>query len=141
MARRLYYHRPQCVHDGCTERALYEFETRRDQAETMESLRRRGGWRCVRHTTHDEVLAEDAPVRETVLVSYEKDYGGLTGVKRFWAREGESKGGGGFRYGPGFKAFAEDFPTGTRLIVTARVELPDSHAATDETQAERNPDA
>lgn len=30
----------------------------------------------------------------------------------------------GFTYGPGFKAYASDFPPGTKLIVTARIELP-----------------
>jgi hypothetical protein len=124
MARREYYHRPQCAHEGCAERALYVFGTRREQSETVESLRRRGGWRCVRHTKPDDVLATDAPARETTLVSYEKDYGQLTGVKRFWRRQGTDESGNGFVYGPGFKAFAGDFPAGTRLVVSARIEPP-----------------
>jgi len=30
----------------------------------------------------------------------------------------------GFVSGPGFKAYAKDFPPGARLIITARIELP-----------------
>lgn len=29
-----------------------------------------------------------------------------------------------FVYGPGFNAMAGDFPAGTKLIITARIELP-----------------
>ena len=120
MARRVHYRSPQCAHEGCGERANYEFTSMREQREYAETLRKRGGWRCVRHTSPDEVLTEDAPIRETVLVSRQETYG------RFFAPEGVTKGGGGFQHGPGFKVYAEDFPTGTRLIVTARVEIPDA---------------
>jgi hypothetical protein len=44
--------------------------------------------------------------------SRQEEYG------RFWNHQG-------FLSGPGFKVWAKDFPAGSRLIVTARVELPD----------------
>lgn len=119
MARRGYSYSPQCVHDGCTERAHYYFETRREERQTVDSLRRRGGWRCVRHTRPDEVLSTDATAREVVLTNHAETYG------VFWRAEGSDSNGSGFTYGPGFKAYAEDFPIGTRLIVAARVEVPD----------------
>jgi hypothetical protein len=116
MPRHEYIHRPQCEEDGCTERAYYVLRTRREYDQTIQGLQRRGGWRCVRHTKADEVLSAENPVRETTLASYEASYG------RFFAPEGQAKGGSGFVYGPGFKAFAKDFPPGTRLVVTARLE-------------------
>lgn len=64
------------------------------------------------------MLSADNPRRETVLISHEETYG------LFWRAEGQEKGGNGFVFGNGFKAFAKDFPAGTRLTVTARVELP-----------------
>lgn len=118
MARREYYYSPPCEHEGCRERASYVCATRREQQEAMQSVKRRGGWRCVRHTAPDEVLSAENPYRETVLVSYEESYG------RFFRREGQEKGGSGFQHGPGFKIYADDFPAGTRLIVTARVVTP-----------------
>lgn len=116
MARREYTHSPECVYEGCTERANYYFSRRDEQQREIKRLRDRGGWRCVRHTRPDEVLSAQVPAREVVLESYEETYG------RFWRREG-GEGGSGFQYGPGFKAYAEDFPVGTRLIVSARVEV------------------
>lgn len=122
MARREYSFSPQCVHDGCSERAHYVFTTRRDQTQTMADVRKRGGWRCTRHSQPDAVLTVHNPDRETVLVSYETDFGYGGKTHRFFAPQGQEKGGSGFVHGPGFKVFAEDFPAGTRLIVTARIE-------------------
>jgi hypothetical protein len=119
MARREYRFSPVCGYDGCGKRAYYVYDTRREQAESMARLRR-DGWLCSRHARPNEVLSVENPVVEDVLVSYETDY-------RFWAgpeKGAERKGGNGFVYGHGFKAWAEDFPTGTRLVITARVELP-----------------
>lgn len=82
-----------------------------------EELRRRQKpWYCTRHTRPEEVLTESNAVREHVLEVYEMSYG------KFWRAAGTDQSGSGFTYGPGFKAFADDFATGTRLIVTARIE-------------------
>lgn len=120
MARREYSHSPQCVHDGCPERANYYFETQSERRQQVASLEARGGWRCVRHTRPEEVLSINQTVRETVLESYELSHG------RYFRPEHTEAGGSGFQHGPGFKAYANDFPPGTRLIVTARVELPEA---------------
>lgn len=131
MPRRQYYASPQCAYEGCQERANYVFDTRGDQRETMQRIQR-DGWYCVRHSRAGEVLSADEPVKETVLEIYETDFGHGRSMHQFWTElenVAAKKGGGGFRYGPGFKAFAKDFPVGTRLVVTARVELPDSDAS------------
>ncbi|GAA0720209.1 hypothetical protein GCM10010199_25560 [Dactylosporangium roseum] len=41
----------------------------------------------------------------------------------YWLPEGGTSGS-GFTFGPGFKAHADDFPEGTRLVITAQVLLP-----------------
>jgi hypothetical protein len=128
MAPREYTHSPQCVYEGCTERANYYFDRRDEQRREIERLRKQGGWRCVRHTRPDEVLSLDAPAREVVLETYETDFDRPEqGTHRFF-RRGDG-GGSGFMYGPGFKAYAKDFPAGTRLIVSARIEAPASSAS------------
>lgn len=125
MPRREYYLRVNCAHEGCREHSNYVFDRRADEQAERERVRKHG-WRCVRHTQPDHVLSPDAQVREAVLAIYETDFGYPNqGVHRFWVPEGATKGGNGFVYGPGFKAFAKDFPVGTRLIVTARIEIPE----------------
>jgi hypothetical protein len=130
--RREYYSSPQCAHDGCTERAHCVFATRKEQREAWQR-QQEAPWRCARHRRPTEVLSADAPVCEHALVLVERTYESRnwqTGeveakpLGLFWAPEGSEKGGSGFTYGPGFRAFAEDFPAGTRLVVTARIELP-----------------
>lgn len=121
MSRRGASHREACQHAGCKESGWYEFDTQREYREYLE--RRRGKpWFCTRHTRPDEVLSSDNPECTTVLVATELS-SDLTGnpLGRFWIAEGLTTGS-GFTYGPGFKAYAEDFPEGTRLVVTARIE-------------------
>lgn len=127
MSRREYTLSPQCAHEGCTERVYYRFTTRRDQKAEMDRLRRAGGWRCTRHTNPDRVLMPTSPVREHVLVNRELMWDSAKGpapLGLFWCEE-DCEYGSGFTFGPGFKAFSEDFPEGARLVITARVELPD----------------
>jgi hypothetical protein len=132
MARREYTFTKRCTHEGgCPEAGFYAYDTRREQGEAMVRYRKEG-WLCSRHSRPDEVLSIESPVVEAVLESYETDFGTDPSSRtykrhRFWTtpeRVAEKKGGNGFSYGPGFKAFAKDFPVGTRLTVTARVELP-----------------
>lgn len=127
MARREYPFSPKCAHEGCPERAHYYFTTRREYDEESRRVRERG-WRCVRHSQPNEVLSAEEPVREVVLEIFDTDFGYPNqGRSRFWTElenVAEKKLGKGFLYGPGFKAFAKDFPVGTRLTVTARVDPP-----------------
>lgn len=109
MARREYFSRFQCQHPGCTEFGLYSDSTRAEQAETQK--RNYGKWRCVRHTHEEEVLSAENRKRVSEQAVRQEDYG------RYWGNSG-------FVYGPGFKAFAKDFPPGTILRVTAEVILP-----------------
>lgn len=120
MARRYYYSRFECGHAGCREVANYQSHTRAEQARLHHSLGQ-GRWRCARHTQPQEVLSKENPrqVREIVTSEHFTDTGASIGL--FW---GNGSGASGFIYGPGFRAFAKDFPEGTTLRVTAEVVFP-----------------
>lgn len=102
--------RVQCGHSGCSEIAFYEADTRADHARLQDRYGN-GRYRCSRHQNPEEVLSEDRRRVTYEIVSQESKSG------KFW-------GNWGFLYGPGFKAFASDFPAGTILRVIAEIVLP-----------------
>jgi len=113
MSRREWTFTGVCGHAGCAERFTYRYPTRRDLVSSFEVKNYSDGrWRCVRHTRPDEVLS--ATNRETVaeLVVEQRPHGKYFGSQ-------------GATFGPGFKAFADDFPVGTKIIVTTQVVLPE----------------
>lgn len=124
MGRRAITERVPCAETGCPEVSWREHETQRERAADWKR-RQEHPWRCSRHSRPDEVLSETNAVREQVLVASKvpSRFGGfLDGL--FWIPEGDENGGSRSCHGQGFRAFTEDFPEGTRLVVTARVELP-----------------
>ena len=113
MARREWPLHFMCGHDGCKESANYRYQTRRDMMESFELKHySHGRWRCVRHSRPDEVLSASNPETRIEMVVEAKDHGRYFGSQ-------------GFVFGPGFKAFAKDFPPGARLIVSARLVIPE----------------
>ncbi len=117
MARREYTLRFRCGHPGCSESVVFRYETLRDRKDSFEVRNYHPDkWRCVRHCRPGDVLASDNPCTEAVLTVEKKEYGHYFGTS-------------GLVTGPGFKAFAADFPPGTRLVVTTRIELPEGDAA------------
>jgi hypothetical protein len=111
----------RCKAEGCRESALISYDSKREAAE----LRARPyyiDYRCTRHSTPDKVLAPESGARQVVLVCAEETYG------RFWRAEGETTGGNGFSFSEAHKAWAKDFPPGTRLYVTAYVVTPEQAA-------------
>lgn len=113
MSRRERILRKTCAENGCTEFARWSFSSLRELKESYEAKQK--DWWCVRHKRKDEVLSTSNNTTERTLVSVKSINGS---DKLFWS------GGSGFAYGPGFKAFADDFPEGTQLIVTARISIP-----------------
>lgn len=102
-----------CAHEGCNESVTYRYQTQRDLKQSPELKWYSGGrWRCTRHSNIQEVLSKDNPTTSATLVSTRQ------GERVYWGNSG-------FVYGPGFKAFCNDFPEGTRLIVTATIEFPE----------------
>lgn len=107
MSRREWPLTVQCGHDGCSESANYRYQTKRDLMESFELKNYSNGrWRCVRHSRPDEVLSAENP-ETTCELTVEQKPGG-----RYFGNFG-------FVHGPGFKAFAKDFPEGTKIVVTA----------------------
>lgn len=125
MARRQ-SHRRSCVQPGCGETSFVEY-TSRWELEGVSSA-----WKCARHREPDRVLS--AENRETTAVltlhpSYVQSTSSWSNgspqlVGYFWGPESADRGSSGVESGPGFMAYAKDFPPGTRLVVTARIEIP-----------------
>ncbi len=101
----------QCHYPGCRETSFYEYHSRKEQSEAS---RNREKWLCVRHTNPDSVLSQTNTVRKFEVVSQSNEK--LNGMK-FWGSQG-------LITGPGFKAYANDFPAGTKLVVTVEIQLP-----------------
>lgn len=86
----------------------------------IESDQAQRPFRCTRHRNPERVLRPDnRTLTQTLVVTDLRGDGVL-----YWVPVGERTGS-GFRYGPGFNAHAADFPAGTRLVVTACIEIPD----------------
>jgi hypothetical protein len=118
-ARRGYTVRCVCSFPGCKETSFYHYDTQREVREgTAAKQQRAGTWLCVRHTSPDEVLSESNLMTSRVLESVELEHG------KFWRQEGHERAVSGFVFGNGYKAYAKDFPAGTRLTITAQLELP-----------------
>lgn len=113
MARENYY-RAKCGHEGCTEFARYTYSNR-NELRRLDQTYGYGKYRCVRHSQPNEVLSPDNLLRTGEFIIFKEDYG------RFWGKDQARS---GFMHGPGFKAFAEDFPDGTVLRITAEIILP-----------------
>lgn len=116
----------RCADPTCTKTTFYEYAT---NAEYASAHKRSEGWRCTRHENPEQVLGPANLERTAVLVATtlytEPDRWDSEArpLGRYWIPEGGTTGS-GFAYGPGYKAHADDVPEGTRLVVTARLELP-----------------
>ena len=115
MAKRDYPLHFKCGHEGCKESVTYRYTTMKGRAESFENRIYGGGagWKCLRHSNPDRVLSEGNLETRFEAVSREESYG------RFFGNNG-------LVTGPGFLAYANDLPVGTRLIITARIELPET---------------
>lgn len=114
MARRRYPYRTECAHPGCGEHSHYEFHSRRELDQHLK-WQPRGTWKCVRHDRPSDVLSTANAKTVAEYTNFSEPHG------KFWGLERPSN---GFMSGPGFRAFAEDFPAGTRVRVTAELILP-----------------
>ena len=106
----------RCRAEGCRETGFYTYDSQRERAEI--EIRYGRDWACGRHAQPDKVLSLENPAVQKVLVCTQKTFG-LT-----WIEEG-AESGNGFSFSAAHKAWADDFPPGTRLIVTAYIETPE----------------
>lgn len=113
--------RRNCIEPGCSEYGVAEYSNRKEIREIE-----RKPWRCVRHTDIESVLSLTNTIREVMYtlskVENGPEWGGGYAPGLYWLAEGKQHGS-GFCYGPGFKAFQEDFPEGTKLTVTAVISV------------------
>jgi hypothetical protein len=100
-----------CGEPGCTEKETRTYSSQREYAQDYNS---RITYKCIRHSKPAEVLLPNNLQKEITLVNVKHPHG------KFWG--GHS----GFIHGNGYMAFASDFPEGTKLTITARIELPAS---------------
>jgi hypothetical protein len=138
--------RVDCAAEGCRECAWYEYDTKTEAREAFQR-RQEYPYRCYRHSRPDEVLSADNPQTEVILVAskiqsygYERNLAQYEARKArgdrylgsppqefidglFWLRNGTGSGS-GLTHGDGYRAIARDFPEGTRLVVSARIEYP-----------------
>ena len=122
MSRREYTIRLICANEGCRETSFAVADTRREEDE-IRSRYARNPYRCTRHMNPDKVLSPDnRELTSVAIAGPSKKYPELTQL--YW--DGDEFLTSGLTTGPGFKAFAGDFPAGTKLIVTARIELPEA---------------
>lgn len=116
-------YRTQCKHQGCSETAFYADLAVADRSRLARQFAETP-WRCLRHSQPNSVLARDNLSVTTVITAEEsRRFPNLAG-KLFWREEGAADVGSGFTSGPGFRAWADDFPKGSRVVITATVELP-----------------
>lgn len=111
-----------CDEKGCNERAHYSYRTLAEQRDGQHFRKGMKPWKCSRHNRPEQVLTPSNRERTHVAVA-EFGKGEYIKDKLFWTGEGDLTS--GFTFGPGFKAYAEDFPPGTRLVITARIEMPE----------------
>ena len=151
MGQREYYGRYPCAEPSCREHANFVYGLRQDQAESARYYAK-NPWRCSRHVKPNEVLALDNREIRVELTasrvrnkSYDHDVANyerlMASPAPAWSSDPPRKpdpsreyldglfwlGGGlssGFTFGPGFKAFANDFPEGTKIVITATLEVP-----------------
>jgi hypothetical protein len=120
-------HRQTCTHTGC--RAYRDIEyTARRELDTVKPT-----WKCIKHSKPDEYLTRDNAESAVVLELHPKYRTNLHGEQvllgNYWGPEGDpDRAHHGIESGPGFWVDAKNFPPGARLIVTARVELPETPA-------------
>lgn len=112
MSRRGYTLRWTCAHEGCREQYYSVVDYKADYQAAWKRQSEKP-WRCLRHDGRGDVLSPtNTCVRTEVPMT-------VMYHRQFWDRHG-------FVHGPGFKAWADDFPEGTTLIVTAEAVLPES---------------
>jgi hypothetical protein len=123
MARREYRTTFHCAEPGCREAQWLVHDLRRDQQAACD-WQREHPFRCSRHRKPEQNLRPGNGRTTYVLVASRlHDLPSL-----FWVPE-DGTTGSGYSYGPGFTAHADDFPEGTRLVVTTEIQSPATAAA------------
>ena len=106
------------------------YDSQREVAEIL-SMASWKNWKCTRHAQPDKLLTLDHPAVSAVLVNTKVMTTDMRGEPKFlqmsWRAEGDTSGS-GYSHSAAHNAYAEDFPEGTRLVITAYVETPEQAA-------------
>lgn len=100
-----------CQEPGCVQAGLFDYRNQDEAAQLYRTYD--GRWRCLRHSHKESWLTPESVTRTVTLIAEQREYG------RFWGGINN-----GFAHGPGFMAYADEFPAGSELTVTASIKLP-----------------
>jgi hypothetical protein len=116
-----------CSHRDCSEMGIFRFKHITEKNILLRKYLDR--WKCNRHMIPNEVLSEGNSIKETTLVSSKsKRYSELKNL--YWYLSDSAGVGRGLVCGPGFKAYANDFPEGTELVIKAEIRIKDENRKT-----------
>ena len=112
-----------CADPACPEKVTYRHETRADEAASVKS-QRECAWKCARHRWPDRTLGPGQEVIAAVMTVIPVPDARAWEPSLIWESPGWP-----FQSdkisGPGFQAFAGDWPEGTRLEIRARILPPE----------------
>lgn len=115
----------KCSHEGCKEFGYFTFDSYKELSNHYSRVKE---WKCIRHTNPDSVLSiVNLSTSETLITKELLSSSSDNSLGLFWQKEinsGTNKCESGFQHGNGYKAYANDFPEGTKLIITAKIILP-----------------
>jgi hypothetical protein len=127
-----------CVADACRETTRISYSSKREANELLARDFYKN-WKCNRHAQPEKVLSAENTANSVVLIATRRTYKNHRGEERdlglYWVQEGTEQSGNGFNFSDAHKAYADDFPEGTRLVVTAYVETPEQAAIAAEVDA------
>lgn len=98
-----------CHFPGCSKSNVWEFDSRK---EARAHFPKEQEWRCARHDALAIVLSPSVVEHSNTLVSKRSEHGRL-----YWGILG-------FIAGQGWRAWCDDFPEGTKITTTVKIELP-----------------
>ncbi len=107
-----------CSDPSCMETSTFQYSSKKAYMEAYK--RHKGVWKCARHKEPEKLLSIDNPTTRTEIVAAKSSsYPDLEEL--FWHGGSFTS---GYTQGIGWKAFADDFPPGTKIIVEATLVLP-----------------
>lgn len=108
--------RIHCGQQNCHAITIYEVDNLKEQSRILRE-EGHGKWKCIKHSDLEELLNLNRLQTTKIFKAIQSPrHPDLTQL--FW------NGSFGLQFGPGFKAFANDFPPGTILKITAEIILP-----------------
>lgn len=116
----------RCPAEGCIETAFRTVSTLADRQQVTADQKRRP-WKCSRHRNPEQLLTPTNLERTHVLIADRSKRFPNLKDNLFWREGSADDVGSGYVFGPGFSAHADDFPEGARIVITARVELPEEN--------------